>query len=424
MRRDRDVPDQVTALGWHTVGVAAAADGGAGARGARLGSVYAAHGASHGFVLVLAAVLVPLREEFHASFTTLGTIATISTMLYGVGALPGGLLADRFGAPLVLRAFAGVSIACCVLAAVAPGLGWLALALALLGAAGALYHPSGLAELTLNAPRGGRVLGVHGSWGNVGTALSPLLAGAIASAWTWRASYGLAAVAATLLLLAIRWGVPLDRELPEQVPPAPGERSRAALTVVMMLAVAEGFVFQGFVVFLPAFMAEVGGLGPGAAAKGGALSAAVLMVGAGGQLVGGRLAEAEGRTVALRYSGLYGAAVLAGLAVRAAGATPLAVVLAGLMSALIFVGQPLTNQLVARATEAGRRGVAYGTYFSLSFGVGSLAGTAGGLVADRSGLAAVFGFLGVVAVVNTVGGLVVRTLLVRRATSTTEAPRA
>jgi len=243
VRRDRDVPDQVTALGWHTVGVAAAADGGAGARGARLGSVYAAHGASHGFVLVLAAVLVPLREEFHASFTTLGTIATISTMLYGVGALPGGLLADRFGAPLVLRAFAGVSIACCVLAAVAPGLGWLALALALLGAAGALYHPSGLAELTLNAPRGGRVLGVHGSWGNVGTALSPLLAGAIASAWTWRASYGLAAVAATLLLLAIRWGVPLDRELPEQVPPAPGERSRAALTVVMMLVVAEGFVF-------------------------------------------------------------------------------------------------------------------------------------------------------------------------------------
>jgi hypothetical protein len=115
--------------------------------------------------------------------------------------------------------------------------------------------------------------------------------------------------------------------------------------------------------------------------------------------------------------------MLTGLAVRAAGASALAVALAGLMSALIFVGQPLTNQLIARATEAGRRGIAYGTYFSLSFGVGSLAGTAGGLVADRSGLAAVFGFLGVVAVVNAVGGLVVRTLLIRQAASTTEAPR-
>lgn len=423
VRRNQDLPDQVETGGWHTEGVAAAADGGAGARGARLGSVYAAHGASHGFVLVLAAVLVPLREEFHASFTTLGSIATISTMLYGLGALPGGLLADRLGAPLLLRVFAALSLACCVLAAVAPNLAWLAVALALLGAAGALYHPSGLAELTLNAPGGGRALGVHGSWGSVGTALAPLLAGAIASAWTWRASYGLAALAAVLLFLALRWGVPLDRELPEQAPPAPGERSRAALTVVMLLAVAEGFVFQGFVVFLPAFMAEVGGLGHAAAAKGGALSAVVLLVGAGGQLVGGRLAEAEGRTVALRYAGLYGLAVVTGLAVRAAGARPLAVALAGLMSALIFVGQPLTNQLVARATEAGRRGVAYGTYFSLSFGVGSLAGAAGGLVADRSGLAAVFGFLGLVAIVNTVGGLVVRSLLVRQAASTTGVPR-
>jgi hypothetical protein len=36
---------------------------------------------------------------------------------------------------------------------------------------------------------------------------------------------------------------------------------------------------------------------------------------------------------------------------------------------------------------------------------------AGGVVADRSGLAAVFGFLGLVAVVNTLGGLAVRGLL-------------
>jgi hypothetical protein len=33
------------------------------------------------------------------------------------------------------------------------------------------------------------------------------------------------------------------------------------------------------------------------------------------------------------------------------------------------------------------------------------------VVADRSGLAAVFGFLGLVAVVNTIGGLAARALL-------------
>jgi MFS family permease len=76
------------------------------------------------------------------------------------------------------------------------------------------------------------------------------------------------------------------------------------------------------------------------------------------------------------------------------------------------------------STRAGRRGAAYGTYFSLSFGVGALAGSAGGIVADRSGPAAVFGFLGLVAVVNTLGGLAVRVLLDRRSESTGRASAA
>jgi MFS family permease len=397
-----------------------AADG----RRVRLGTIYAAHGASHGFVLVLPAVLVALRAEFHASFTTLGTVATVSSMLYGLGALPAGLLADRVGAPVLLRVFAGGSAICCGLAAVAPGIWWLAAALALLGAAGALYHPSGLAEVTLNAPGGGREIGIHGGFGNGGTALAPLVAGAVATAWTWRASYGLAALAAVVLLVALARQVPLDRQLPPQTQAGPGSVGRAALAVVMFLAVAEGFVFQGFVTFLPAFLAEVGGAGRTAAAKGGVLAAAVLLLGVPGQLLGGRLAGTDPRRLAVRYACLYAGAVLAGLSVRAAGPTVLGVALAGLFSLLIFLGQPITNQLVARSTRAGRRGAAYGTYFSLSFGVGALAGSAGGIVADRSGPAAVFGFLGLVAVVNTLGGLAVRILLDRRSESTGRASTA
>ena len=380
-------------------------------RQVRLGTIYAAHGASHGFVLVLPAVLVTLRAEFGASFTTLGMVATVSSMLYGLGALPAGLLADRVGAPVLLRVFAGASAVCCVLAALAPGIWWLAAALALLGAAGALYHPSGLAEVTLNVPGGGRELGIHGGFGNGGTALAPLVAGAVAAAWSWRASYGLAAVAAAVLLVALVRQVPRDRRLPPQAQAAAGGVGRGALAVVMFLAAAEGFVFQGFVTFLPAFLAEVGGTGQAAAARGGVLAGVVLLLGVPGQLIGGRLAETDPRRLALRYASLYAGAVLAGLAVRAAGPTPLGVALAGLFSLLIFLGQPITNQLVARSTRAARRGAAYGTYFSLSFGVGALAGAAGGVVADRSGLAAVFGFLGLVAVVNTLGGLAVRALL-------------
>jgi len=383
----------------------------------RLGVIYAAHGANHAFVLVLPAVLVSLRAEFGASFTTLGTVATVSTILYGLGALPAGLLADRFGPPRLLRLFAALSIVCCLLAALAPGIWWLAAALALLGAAGAFYHPAGLSELTLTVPSQGRgrVFGVHGSAGNLGAALAPLLAGAVASAWTWRGSYALAGLTAAVLLVALRRGVPLERDLPHPEETGAREQIRPVLWLVMFLAVAEGFIYQGFVVFLPAFLAEVGHFDRAAAAKGGALSAVVLLLGVPGQYFGGRIGEVGPRGLALRYAALYGGAAIVGQAIHWAGASLLGVALASVFSLLIFLGQPLTNQLVARGTSAGRRGAAYGGYFSLSFGVGAFAGTAGGAMADHAGLAAVFALLGLVALINVCGGLTIRALLAREA---------
>jgi MFS family permease len=332
-------------------------------------------------------------------------------MLYGLGAVPAGILADRFGPPVVLRAFAWLTVVGCVLAAAAPSVLWLGAALAFIGAAGALYHPAGLSELTFNAPGQGGVLGLHGGWGSVGTALAPLLAGAVASALSWRVSYLLAGLLGVGLAVAVQRGIPIHRELPADTAVAPGERDRRVLTVVMLLATAEGFVFQGFVIFLPAFLAELGGSGPAAAARGGALSAAVLLLGAPGQVVGGRLSGASARVLSLRYAAVYLGAVVTGIAVGLVGANPAGLALAGLFSLLIFVGQPLTNQLVSRSTSASRRGIGYGTYFALSFGFGSLAGAAGGVVADRSGLPAVFVLLGLVAIVNVLGGLLIRRLV-------------
>jgi lipoyl-dependent peroxiredoxin len=397
-------------IGWNTGGMAVNGFTRATPGRVRLGAVYAAHGASHGVVLVFAGVLVALRAEFGSSFTTLGTVATVAGLLYGVGALPAGILADRFGPPVVLRTFAWLTVVGCLLAAAAPSVLWLGAALAFIGAAGALYHPAGLSELTFNAPGEGGALGVHGGWGSVGTAFAPLLAGAIASALSWRVSYLAAALLAVVIGVAIQRGIPVHRELPSEAAAVPGERDRRVLTVVMLLATAEGFVFQGFVIFLPAFLAELSGSGPAAAARGGALSAAVLLLGAPGQVLGGRLAGASARVLSVRYAAVYLGAVGTGIAVGVVGSSIAGLALAALFSLLIFVGQPLTNQLVSRSTTASRRGIGYGTYFALSFGFGSLAGSAGGIVADRSGLPAVFVLLGAVAVINVVGGLVIRAL--------------
>jgi hypothetical protein len=70
------------------------------------------------------------------------------------------------------------------------------------------------------------------------------------------------------------------------------------------------------------------------------------------------------------------------------------VAVGALFSLLLFSCQPMGNALLAILTPRGRRGLAYGVGFTLSFGVGSLANASLGYVADHRGLASVFAGLG------------------------------
>ena len=61
-----------------------------------------------------------------------------------------------------------------------------------------------------------------------------------------------------------------------------------------------------------------------------------------------------------------------------------------------FSGQPIGNNLIAEYTDPRGRGLGYGIYFSVAFGVGSLASWFSGLIADRFGLNMVFSALAAV----------------------------
>ena len=63
-----------------------------------------------------------------------------------------------------------------------------------------------------------------------------------------------------------------------------------------------------------------------------------------------------------------------------------------------FFTQPVGNQLVARLTPPEMRGVAYGLYFLLSFGLGAGGAYLGGWVSERYGLPLAFMALAVLAV--------------------------
>jgi MFS family permease len=354
----------------------------------------ASHLTTHAYLLIYPAILVLLRDEFSLGLPALGAIANLHYLASGVGALPAGWIADRIGATRALCLCMWGSAASLALAAASPGPGSLAAAFALLGGFCSLHHPAGLALLSLRARRMGRALVLHGMIGNLGIALTPFVAAALADGIGWRGTCALLAVPGV-------WVGWLFRRLKEAPSPTADPPPRGAvaggaaagvhwrpLAFLYLFVTLNGLVYSGTTTFLPARLAAFGD-GAGVV-RAGAITSLALLVGMLGQYVGGLL-----------WTRLSPVALLAALTActspcLAAVASPRPLVAAAAAAGFAFfhlAAQPVSNGALARWVPPRRRSLGYGIYFTLSFGVGSFAAGAAGYVAGRRGLAAVFPLL-------------------------------
>jgi MFS family permease len=365
--------------------------------------VYAAHGLVHAYMLVLPSVLVLVRSHFSASWFALGVVGTLSSMAFGVFGLPAGWLTDRFGArPVLLVSLIGPALAS-LLAALAQDLVSLGAALFILGLCGAFYHPAALTLITLQARRGGRALGLQGVVGNIGMGIAPVSLAATAALTSWRGAFALMAILGLIFSYGAWRGLPARAARPTAADSHPPERPTASLRgsedrvrlppllLVYLASLVVGFVYTGYVAFLPAYLAGRSPLGSSGVMAGGGLATVVLFFGILGQWSGGRMAER--RSLRAAYAGALG---LGGVVVASMSAFSgwMLVAMGALFSLLLFSCQPMGNALLAFFTPSGRRGLAYGVAFTFSFGVGSLANASLGYLADRAGLQAVFVGLG------------------------------
>ena len=61
-----------------------------------------AHSMVHVYELAVPALLLLIQSEFVAGDLSMGRVVTLYTLLFGLGALPAGLLVDRLGSKLLL----------------------------------------------------------------------------------------------------------------------------------------------------------------------------------------------------------------------------------------------------------------------------------------------------------------------------------
>ena len=365
-----------------------------------IGLTGSSHAMTHAYLLIFPAVLLLLKKDFDMGYLGLGVVSNIMSFSYGLGALPGGMIFNRFGPKkLYLFCFLGSTLTCLLIAA-SPNLLVFTVGLAILGALGSVYHPLANALISAKVKEFGRGLGIHGAAGNIGLATAPFLAGLIGSLWGWRAAYLAFMLPGVVLSI---WSLFVDMNIDKLQKQDPGAASPSAradrgfwlyfstpLILLYLVNMLQSFGFHGVVTFLPTYMSQNTSfriLSWDNVAIGGMLSGIALFMGVFGQYTGGVLAEKKNlkRNIAVMC-------VLSFPFILAMAFFKDAALLVMALSFFFFnfALQPMINTLTARYTTLKMRATAFGIYFFAAFGIGSMAASFAGFIAQNFGLSWVF----------------------------------
>lgn len=356
----------------------------------------ACHALVHSYMLVFPTIYKSLGEGLHLEFARVGLVGMVSYMAFGFGALPAGFLVDRFGARnLVVIFLAGTTLASVLTFFAGGGLG-VAVALVILGFFASLYHPAGLAMISMNVKDVGKAIGIHGMAGTLGVAVAPLVAGTMTSRFAWQYSYLVFGIAGAVLLGFImvtyrsgRRQAPAGRQ--ESGDQAGAKSAWRELVIVYVVVLIYGLIYRGVMTFFPTYLSERVPFIGDDVARLGYVSSGIMVISIIGPLAGGYLAS-HSRDIRRSLFGVF--AALALLSVGFYFLYGLLLILVVVPTVLlIFCFQPLQNTLIAKLSHDRRRGVAYGINFTLSFGVGAVAAGVGGVIGGRFGLGSIFIFM-------------------------------
>jgi FSR family fosmidomycin resistance protein-like MFS transporter len=357
---------------------------------ARLALFYAnaGHVVTHLLMLLYPTVVLALEKSFALTYGELMLLSLPGTVLYGLGALPAGILGDRWSAERMMVLFYAGSGLAAIATGLASGPIGIGIGLALIGLFGSIYHPVGIAWLVRNAESRGRVLGWNGIFGSIGVGIAPGTAGALTQWIDWRAAFivpGVVALAiGAALAVSVRTGavVAAKTDVRPQPEPERGDVLRAfiALSVTMLAA---GIVFQSMTVALPKlFEQRLTGLVDGSTLGAGGFASLVFAEGMVIPLIGGWLADRY--SMRWVYVGSWLVAMPALLLSARLVELPLfasTMVIFSLMS----LSAPAENALLVRYTPGRWRATAFGAKFVLSLGVSALGLPLVAVIFDRTG---------------------------------------
>ncbi|MFI8509524.1 MFS transporter [Streptomyces sp. NPDC085460] len=248
--------------------------------------------------LVINLVLPSLGAEFDLSRGQQGLIVSAFFLAYALAQIPGGMLADRYGARrvtlwalLTWSAFTALT-----------GFAWSFAVLLVLrfafGAAEGVFPPAALKVLVERTAPGERMAanGLIMSSNAVAGVLTPLLVAPLIAAFGWRSAFFSTAALGVFVLVAVRLWLPAPLPRTE---PAPGSLRGGARAVLRMgvvwrfsaLMFGYSAIVWGFNTWVPSYLVDEHGV---SLATAGTLVAVPALAAAGAIVAGGRISDRLG----------------------------------------------------------------------------------------------------------------------------------
>ena len=375
-----------------------------------------AHGTSHFYHVILAALIPWLKPEFHLSYAELGLLMTVFFTVSGVGQAMAGFVVDRFGARAVL--FTGIALLglSAVMLAGAHSYTQLMAGAFLAGCGNCVFHPADYTLLNQRVSKARLTHGfsVHGISGNIGWALSPLFLTFVAGRSDWRTALLSAALLPLAVLALLLWNRHALRPEPAAAPaasvagaPAPaGALDFLRLKVVWMcfgFFLISAVALAGIQTFAATSLVSLYGMSLQWATS---AYTCFMFASAAGMLYGGFLGAGSRHHDRIIMLAFASAAVLA--LVLAAAVVPawMAVVLMGMIGLVTGIAGPSRDLMIRGAAPANATGRVFGVVYSgLDSGL-ALGPLLFGALMDANHPAGVFVFIGVfqaLVIVTTIG---------------------
>ena len=143
----------------------------------------------HMFAAFYFVIILSLEQEWKFSYDELISLWTLGALLIGLGALPAGLLSDRWSrSSMMVIMFFGMGLSS-ILCGLSNEKFLLFIGLSFLGLSCSIYHPVGIAWVVNATDKKGRALGINGIFGGVGIGSGAFIAGLLIKYFDWKFAF-------------------------------------------------------------------------------------------------------------------------------------------------------------------------------------------------------------------------------------------